>query len=153
MTALAFLFTIGRFAVHWHRRRRLAWDDFFNGLAMLFCFAFTITFQLIAPTHYNAQLARIGVISATEVKAIDSSFYSKINAANSLIFWCVIYAVKASFLALYWHVFACLCIRFRVAWVVAAIFTFACFMVTFMWGFWLCADPMHFPSTRGMWTH
>jgi hypothetical protein len=150
MTGLAFLFTIGRFAVHWHRRRRLAWDDFFNGLAMLFCFGYTITFQLIAPKHYNAQLARLGVISKSEIKHLDPASYRNINAANSLIFWCVIYAVKASFLALYWNVFASLCKKFRIAWVLAAVFTFICFMVTFMWGFWLCGDPKHFPNTRGM---
>ncbi|KAF2683006.1 hypothetical protein K458DRAFT_340881 [Lentithecium fluviatile CBS 122367] len=148
LTTLAFIFTIGRFAIHWHRRRRLAWDDFFNGVAMLFCIAFTVTYHLIAPTEYNAQLAAMGIIDESEVKESDPHRNARLNAANSLIFWCVIYAVKASFLALYWHVFSEISLKFRIAWAFAAVFTFISFGVTLMWGFWLCGHPKYFPDTQ-----
>ena len=147
MTALACFFTIGRFAIHWHRRRRLAWDDFFNGVAMLFCLAFTATYHMFAPTEYNSQLAAMGIIPESEVKVGDPSLNARLNAANSLIFWCVIYTVKASFLALYWHIFE-VSWKFRIAWAFAAVFTFISFTVTLMWGFWLCGIPKYFPDTQ-----
>jgi hypothetical protein len=128
---------------HWSLR----WDDFFNGVAMLFCIGFTVTYHLIAPTDYNSQLAAMGIIPESEVKVSNHSRNSKLNSANSLIFWCVIYAVKASFLALYWQVFE-VSQKFRIAWAFAALFTFLSFGVTLMWGFWLCGNPKYFPDTQ-----
>lgn len=89
----------------------------------------------------------MGIIDESEVKPSNPHRNAQLNAANSLIFWCVIYSVKASFLALYWHIFE-ISLKFRIAWAFAAVFTFISFGMTLMWGFWLCGSPKYFPDAQ-----
>ncbi|KAF1976827.1 hypothetical protein BU23DRAFT_551265 [Bimuria novae-zelandiae CBS 107.79] len=147
LTILALLTTLGRFAIHWHRRQRIAWDDFFNGLAMVFLLAFTGTYQVYGPADYTKQLFAMGLIKEDEVIQSDRKRDARYNAANTLLFWCAIYAAKASFLALYWHVFA-FSTKFRIAWAATTAYIPASFAVTFMWSFFLCGDPKYFPDTQ-----
>lgn len=127
----------------------MAWDDFFNGMAMLFLLAYTGTYQVYGPTDYTKQLFQMGLINADDVVPGNEKKNAKYNAANSLLFWCIIYAAKASFLALYWHLFS-YSTRFRIAWAVTVAFIATSFMITFMWSFFLCGDPKYFPDTQRM---
>lgn len=91
----------------------------------------------------------MGVIQEAEVIKGNPHRDARVNAANTLLFWCCIYSAKASFLALYWHIFS-YSTKFRVAWAVGAAFIPACFGITFMWSFFLCGDPKYFPDTQRM---
>ncbi|KAF2439328.1 hypothetical protein P171DRAFT_436025 [Karstenula rhodostoma CBS 690.94] len=147
LTVIALLVTLGRFAIHWHRRQRIAWDDFFNGLAMAFLLAFTATYQVYGPADYTKQLYAMGLIKEDDVIHSDETRNARYNAANALLFWCVIYAAKASFLALYWHIFA-FSTKFRIAWAVTTAYIPTSFAITFMWSFFLCGNPKYFPDAQ-----
>jgi hypothetical protein len=140
MTVLAFMFTLGRFAIHWQNRKRVQWDDILNGVAATFLLAFACTYQIFGPYDYDQSLANLGVHD--ELPVLDASTlrrFRKYNAANSLLFWCVIYSAKASFLALYWLIFH-LSPRFRIAWTIAVMYTVLSFGISFMWNFWRCGN-------------
>jgi hypothetical protein len=116
---------------------------------MVFLLAYTGTYQVYGPTEYTKQLYDMGLIREDEVIESDPRRNAKYNAANTLIFWCVIYTAKASFLALYWHIFS-FSNKFRIAWSVATAYIVASFAVTFMWSFFLCGDPKYFPDAQRM---
>lgn len=144
---MALLTTLGRFAIHWKRRQRIAWDDVFNGMAMVFLLAYTGTYQVFGPADYTNQLYGMGIIKKEDIIEGNARKNARYNAANTLLFWCVIYAAKGSFLALYWHIFS-YSTKFRIAWAVTTAYIPASFIVTFMWSFFLCGNPKYFPDTQ-----
>lgn len=114
---------------------------------MVFLLAFTGTYQVYGPADYTKQLYGMGLIKEDEVVQSDEKRDAKYNAANALLFWCVIYAAKASFLALYWHIFA-FSTKFRIAWAVTTAYIPTSFAITFMWSFFLCGNPKYFPDSQ-----
>ena len=116
---------------------------------MAFLLAYTGTYQVYGPTDYSKQLYAMGLIQKDEIIQSDEKRNAKYNAANTLLFWCVIYAAKASFLALYWHIFS-FSTKFRIAWAVTTAYIPASFGITFMWSFFLCGNPKYFPDTQRM---
>jgi hypothetical protein len=139
MTAVDILLTIGRFRIHWVKNRRFGWDDYFNGIALVFLLGFIITYQLFLPIEYNAQLFYMGLSDHPPTDQ-DVVLDMKLNVANSALFFCVIYSVKASFLALYWQIFA-VSKKFRVIWVLLGVYTVLCFLVSLLAYFWNCGRP------------
>lgn len=119
---------------------------------MAFLLAFTGTYQVFGPADYANQLYAMGLITEDEIPKGNESRNSKYNSANSLIFWCVIYTVKASFLALYWPLFEW-SKRFRISWALVAVYMFLSFGVTLMIPFWLCGNPKYFPDTQRKFIH
>jgi hypothetical protein len=85
----------------------------------------------------------MGIISEDEVYPGNRGKNAKYNAANSIVFWVAIYAVKASFLALYWNIFE-ISTRFRLAWAISSVYVFTSFGMTIMWSFWICGEPLNF---------
>ena len=141
LTILAFMFTVGRFAIHWNHRRKVKWDDILNGVAAAFLLAFAGTYQVFGPTEYDLQLYGLGLLD--ERPAFDERTLRKArkySAAGNHIFWCVIYSVKASFLALYWLLFN-VSTRFRIAWAFAVVYVVIAFGISLMWDFWHCGKP------------
>lgn len=57
-----------------------------------------------------------------------------------MLLWATLYLVKASFLALIWHVFN-VSAGFRKAWWIVTIYTFVTFWIIFLSELWQCGDP------------
>jgi hypothetical protein len=125
--------------MNWQRLRRLRIDDVFNGIAVVFLLAFMATWQAYAPLEYPAQLYAAGLTDALppEYDIIEAM---KIDFANLVLYWCTIYSVKASFLALYWQIFE-ISRRFRLAWFALTIYMVVSFLVTVFCLFWHCGSP------------
>jgi magnesium-transporting ATPase (P-type) len=142
MTVTAILLTIGRFRIHWRKNRRFGWDDYFNAIALVFLLIFTITYQLYVPIEYNAQLYALGLSDRAPTNR-DQILDMKLNVVNIVMFFSVIYSVKASFLALYWQIFE-VSPRFRKAWWCVMVYTLLCYLVSFTAIFWNCGSPAKF---------
>jgi hypothetical protein len=95
LTSISLLLTLGRYYLHWNKNKHLGFDDHFNGLALIFLFGSMITYQLAMPIHQAL------VTGSKSPRELDLAFYLRLNTANGLLFFCTLYAVKASFLALY----------------------------------------------------
>lgn len=140
LSTVSLFLTIGRFVIHWRKGKSFIWDDVFNALAVLFLFAFTGTYQVYGPNKYNSQLYESGLYK--EKPVFDSVKLKRYNDAAVFLFWCVIYTVKASFLALYWMLFHVSGGRkFRIGWWSTTIYTMVSFVATIMWGLLLKCAP------------
>lgn len=136
-TALSTLFTFGRFYIHFLKKKRFIWDDVFNGLALLCLVTFCSIYQHYGPQKYNHQLNKAAL--PKKPKYSEKQFTAENNAAI-ILFWCVIYSTKASFLALYWMLFE-VSRRFRIAWWVIAVYTALSFVATVLWSpILVCAE-------------
>ncbi|PVI01524.1 hypothetical protein DM02DRAFT_704925, partial [Periconia macrospinosa] len=141
-TTIAILLTLGRFYLHRQNTKRWRWDDYLNSLALLSLIGFTTTYHLFAPIVNSAQLYlqnRGGKLPTDQVVRVAL----KINAANNVFFFCTIYLVKASFLALYWQIFE-VSRRFRCVWCGVTTYTVVSFLASFLSLFWQCGRPEHF---------
>ena len=130
MCAAGVLLTIGRFYLRWRKMRGLGYDDILNGAAALFLIALMITSQIYLPNEYDLELHDLGFID-TEPPAFDEAFNLKLTIAALILFWVVMFSVKASFLALYWHLFR-VSKRFRIAWWITAVYTALSFVIIFL---------------------
>lgn len=139
LTGLDILLTGGRFLVHWRKLKKIRIDDIFNGLALLFLIAFMITWQRYVPVEYKTQLHAAGLSEGTPPR-YDPIDALKNDSANLLMYWCTIYAVKASFLGLYWQIFE-VSRRFRIAWYAIATYVGLSFAISFLSFFWHCGTP------------
>ncbi|KAH7118970.1 hypothetical protein B0J11DRAFT_617257 [Dendryphion nanum] len=128
-TAAAFLLTIGRFAIHWRNGKKFVWDDILNGCALLALLVFGITYQVVGAPNYDLQFRNP---DAFEKSMSSEPKLRRMNDVMIVGFWCVIYFVKASFLALYWTLFA-LSQKFRIAWWIVTAYTFFTFAATITW--------------------
>ena len=146
MTALAVGLTTGRFIIHWRKSRKIRCDDVFNAAAAILLVAYTTTYQLYVPSNYEAQLYNMGIIDKSPL-GYDPVRTVKYTRANVLLFWLVIYAVKASFLALYWEIFH-VSRRFRIAWMVLAVYTALSFFATWFSYLWRCGSPKDLVNLR-----
>jgi hypothetical protein len=79
------------------------------------------TWQCYVPIEYQAQAYKTGLQKDPPPYFVDLMESVRIASANLVVFWCTIYCVKASFLALYWHIFQT-SKRFRVAWRVLVVY-------------------------------
>lgn len=142
MTVLATLTTAGRFIIHWRKNRKLCWDDWFNAIALVFLIALIVIFEIYVPDTYNAILFQKGLsdVKPTKSQAVRDM---KFNLATLIFFFCTIYAVKASFLALYWQIFR-LYAKFRIAWILLAAYTVLGFVVSIVTIFFRCGNPQYY---------
>lgn len=136
---LDILITFGRFYIRWRYIRKLQWDDVLNAAALVALIAFIATYQVYLPTEYNAELYGLGLSDVAPTEK-DIIFSLKMNLANVMLFWIVIYLVKASFLALYWTLFR-VSPGFRKAWWAVAIYTCISFCAIFVATLWQCNNP------------
>ena len=113
-------------------------------MAAVFLLAFTGTWQAFAPLDYDYQLYTMGLVDKEPVMTLtDVDRITKYNAANTIIFWCTIYSVKASFLALYWYIFE-VSKGFRWAWIGATVYITLSFLISVLFYFWNCETPKYF---------
>ncbi|KAL5114927.1 hypothetical protein ACEQ8H_007174 [Pleosporales sp. CAS-2024a] len=144
LTIIAFLLTAGRFAIHWRKNRKLRWDDWLNALALVFLITLVAIFEVYVPIEYNAILYSKGLSNRppTNLEVLRDM---KLNIATLILFFLVIYSVKASFLALYWEIFE-VSSRFRIAWFVLAGYMGAAFVVTLITIFTRCGPAKDFAN-------
>lgn len=145
-TAFSVAFTLGRYLIRYYKSKQMGWDDILNGIAVLFLLGFLGTWQIIGPPLYQQQLFQQGLTS-TEPPALDSHTILSVGIANSLLFWCTIYCVKSSFLALYWIIFN-VSDSFRIAWWLVTAYTVVAFFITFVMTFRKCGSPKDFLDER-----
>ena len=153
MCVVDVLLTTGRFYLRWRKVGRLGWGAILNGAALVVLIAFLATYQVYLPIDYNAQLYALGLSDIAPTKR-DAYFTLKMGTANVMLFWAVIFLVKASFLALYWGVFS-VSRGFRRAWWAVAIYHFVTFWAIFLSVLWHCGEPKHVvdPGTFGPSVH
>lgn len=145
MTATNILLTAGRFRIHWRKHHRFDWDDYFNAIALLLLIVFNGIFTVAIPIEYNAALYAWG-LSDREPTEQEEILNMRLITANMFLFFLIIYAVKASFLALYWQIFN-ISSGFRVAWKLVTVYTALSFLMSFLAVFWTCGSPRDFLDT------
>lgn len=101
---LDILITFGHFYIRWALVQKFHMDDVLNGAALVALIGFIATYQVYLPTEYNAELYSLS-LSSMALTEKDMVFSLKMTLANVMLFWIVIYLVKALFLALYWTLF------------------------------------------------
>lgn len=139
MCGVDILLTLGRFYIRWRTVQKVHWDDILNGAALVALIGFVATFQVYLPVEYNAELYGLGLSDVAPTED-DFNFSLKMTLANVLLFWAVIFLVKASFLALYWQLFR-VSPGFRKAWWAVAVYTVVSALVILMAEVWRCNDP------------
>jgi len=128
--------TIGRFRIHWKKSRRFRWDDYFNALAVLLLLGYIITMQILLPRVTKAT----DYASGHRATVKEVIFINKLGLANFIFQFGTIYAVKASFLALYWQIFE-ISNPFRICWALSTAFIAASFLATVLAYLWSCGSP------------
>ena len=151
LTVIASLLTAGRFVIHWRKNRKLRWDDWFNALALIFLIVMVAIIEIYVPIEYNAILYSKGLSSQppTELEVLRDM---KLNIVTLILFFFMLYSVKASFLALYWQIFE-VSRRFRIAWWVLTGYIGVSFIVTLITVFTRCGAAKDFSNigkSRGL---
>ena len=140
MFSIGFLLTGGRFWLRWRKLHALSWDDILNGAAVMIVIPFVVTYRLYVSIDDTEETYPVSLNGVVEYKkdALDSSF--KMAIANAMLFWAVIFLVKASFLALYWSVFN-VSKRFRIAWWAVSVYILLSFCMILMSVLFHCGSP------------
>ena len=131
--------TFGRLLLRFTKTKKLVWDDIFNLAALVALIGFVATYQAFFPKDYEHELYTLG-LSDTAPVSEDPTFEIKLSLANIILFWMVIFLVKASFLALYWSL-SKVSSSFRKAWWAVVTYTFVTFWVIFLASLWICGSP------------
>lgn len=131
--SIAFLLVILRTAIRFKVAARLATEDYwiFLALAALLTSCILQTIQLPSLYYMSAAIAGVIPISAELMTVGDE--YLKFEFPIIVLFWTVLWCVKASFLALYFKLFQDLPM-YRIAWYILAAFTFCAYV-----GCWITA--------------
>jgi hypothetical protein len=127
---IAVAITAGRLIIRFRKLRRLGTDDCLAALATVFMLAYAITWQEYIPSDYEMQLFKMKIIKSTTAMQRPARSM-KLNLANGIMFWCTMYTVKASFLALYWSIFR-VSKGFRKAWWCASVYITLSFTATIL---------------------
>lgn len=106
-------------------------------------------FEIYIPIEYNAILYSKGLSNRppTDVEAVRDM---KMNIATIILFFLIIYSVKASFLALYWEIFQ-ISQRFRIAWFALTGYMGVSFIVTLITIFTRCGAAKDFANLGESW--
>ncbi|KAH7116762.1 hypothetical protein B0J11DRAFT_100471 [Dendryphion nanum] len=140
MTATSVLLTAGRLAIRWNTIRKIGLDDWLNTVAALLCIPFVVTTMQYLPDEYWAQRYYLGL--GGELPSQERQILAnKLELATLILFWLIIYLVKASFLALYWHLFR-VSSKFLVVWWFTTGFIILSFLVTMTSILWKCGRPV-----------
>lgn len=139
MSVLAISLTIGRLLIRWRKIHALRCDDVLNASAALLLIPFNVTMFLCIDYPLQEQLYMLG-LRQDPPEPVQITYMLRLHLAFNLMFWVVIYLVKASFLALYWHLFE-ISTRFRIVWWVTAAFTAVGFLTSILLFLWHCGSP------------
>ncbi|KAG7283944.1 hypothetical protein NEMBOFW57_010302 [Staphylotrichum longicolle] len=106
-------------------RQLVPWEDcwIFLALASLLTLCILETIQLPSLYYITGVLSGVIPITSAEVIISQTEHYLRFQFPITILFWTVLWSVKAAFLALYWRLFRDLK-WYRRAWFALAVFTF-----------------------------
>jgi hypothetical protein len=137
--SVSILLTAGRLVMHQRTSGRLRVDDIFNAIAAVLVVPFIAICLVALPIESEAQRYALGMEEAPPSMS-ELQYANTLTFTSLTLFWLIIYAVKGSFLSLYWHIFA-VSSRFRIVWWLTAGYTATSFCITFLSVFWICGSP------------
>ncbi|KAF2001648.1 hypothetical protein P154DRAFT_533828 [Amniculicola lignicola CBS 123094] len=92
---------IARLALHLTRRKALAWDDYWIILAYAFFLALVAMYIVIIPILFKTNAVAEGKLAPYPALLDEATLMLKILFPEAILFWCVLWSVKFSLLALY----------------------------------------------------
>jgi magnesium-transporting ATPase (P-type) len=101
MMALTSMFVLARIAVQILHPKKLAPEDYLIYLAYVLYVVMSVLYILVTPPMYRLSDFISGKSPVYPLLMDDSMFIIKAFFANTMIFWCVLWMVKFSLLALY----------------------------------------------------
>ena len=125
--------------IRWRKARALRWDDILNTIAAILLIPCLVTMLLYLQYPFDIQMYDLG-LRDDPPPPVSTAYMLRIQFVFNLLFWLVLYTVKASFLALYWYLFE-VSTRFRIAWWSTMVFTAASFVATCLLFIWHCGSP------------
>ncbi|MCJ1308516.1 hypothetical protein MMC25_002169 [Agyrium rufum] len=134
-TTIGTLLTIGRFYIRYFKLKALFWDDFWHLIAYVLHLASSIALTIQAKLFFEVLAIKSGEAPRPEPDVFLNLGSTSLhyNFALSIIFWLCLYAVKASFLSLYYLILRGSGAR-MLLWKNVAGFTFA--------SFWICVSSI-----------
>lgn len=102
---LAFIFVVARTAIRVYKVERLDPDDYWIYFAWLLLVLNGVLQTIQAPHVYYVSRAAAGLVPAGEAILYHGNIYVRYEFASIGLFWTVLWAVKASFLAMFWRLF------------------------------------------------
>ena len=139
-TGLAILLTAGRFWIRCKIIKRLSWEDAAHLLGLLLLIAQVSIVSAAASMVYRPMNS-----AATDNKYYESILLLlvRLNVSGVLVTWCCLYAVKMSFLLLYYHIFRISQTFIRAWWIVLAIVVLT-FCILILGTLTQCGSPSGF---------
>lgn len=120
---LSFLFVVARTVIRVSKVERLDYDDYWIFLAWVLLAVNALLETLQTPHLYYVALANAGMVKFDETLLYHGNLFVRYEFAIIGLFWSVLWAVKASFLAMFWKLFDGLPV-YRKWSVVIAVFAF-----------------------------
>lgn len=102
---LAFIFVVARTMIRIYTLERLAFDDYCIYFAWLLLALNGVLQTIQAPHIYYVSRAAAGLVPAGEAILYHGNIYVRYEFASIGLFWTVLWAVKASFLIIFWRLF------------------------------------------------
>lgn len=103
--SLAFIFVAARTVIRIYKVERLAFDDYWIYFAWLLLALKGVLQTIQTPHIYYVSRAAAGLVPAGEDILYHGNIYVRYEFASIGLFWTVLWAVKASFLAMFWRLF------------------------------------------------
>ena len=135
LCVVATAFVIGRFWIRWKLAKKWGWDDILNAVASVAFICCVAVFQAGVAIQYRL----LGLSKPLPTQS-EIDYGMRLQLADNLLFWLIIFFVKASFLATYWRVFSISRI-FRICWWAVMAYTFITFWAIFLSRLWACGQP------------
>lgn len=101
LCAVAIIFVAARISVRIAYFRRLSGDDYFCLLALSLLIGNSIVMQLMSPPMFDILAVSNGLEKPGADFMKNSSLYLKLQFANTILFWSILWAVKGCFLAFF----------------------------------------------------
>ena len=131
--SVAFLFVVMRTAIRFKIVKRLATEDYWMFLALATLLTNSILQTIQLPSLYYMSAVTTGVIPISVELISVGDNYLRFEFAIIVLFWTILWCVKASFLALYYKLFQDMPM-YRFAWYILATFTLCAYI-----GCWITA--------------
>lgn len=130
--------TAGRYYIRRTRTsKRLRWDDFLHGVALVCLIALSAVSSYELPAVFNVLGFQPEESVPTDAQVLK---YIKLNMVQNMLFPTVLFSVRLSFLAMYWNIFQ-LVDSFRIAWYCVTTYICVAFLATLLCNLWICGSP------------
>ena len=138
--ATAFFFVVLRLYARWREASRIFADDYWMVAALVVLIVNAILQTLQTESLYYIDYVSNGLLPADAELLRQGNIYVRYEFPIIGLMWTVLWAVKGSFLALFWRLFDGLA-RYRRIWWIVAIFTFLTYVGCWIGSAWTCHPP------------